>query len=310
MNTSGTVAWTGTRALLAALAVPGCMLLSACAEPQAAIPAPVSPWAAIAKGHISVEGGVINIAAPRPGIVREVAVEEGAEVEAGTLLARIDDREAQLALKVREQERDEARQTLALLQLRLDIARRERERLSNLPGNKAVSVQERDLARDEVMLANAELARQHAALATAEAQIAASRLELEQHVVRAPLAGRIIRRQARPGDGASTLNVTPLFLFAPHGPRIVRADLEERYVNAVQAGQGAEVVLEADESRVYKARVLRLGQVFGGRTDSDDPGEQRDVRVIECVLAVDAPELRIGQRVLVRIAHPDGAGPS
>lgn len=224
------------RAPLVSLAASGCLLLSGCTEPQAANPAPVSPWAAIAKGHVSIEGGIIAIAAPRPGIVREVAVEEGAEVEAGALLARIDDREARLALKVREQERDEARQALALLQLRLDIARREHVRLSNLTGNKAVSAQDRDLARDQVMLANAELLRQQAALATVEAQVAASRLELEQHVVRAPLAGRIIRRQARPGDGASTLNVTPLFLFAPHGPRIVRADLEERYVNAVRAG--------------------------------------------------------------------------
>lgn len=310
MNTRGTVAWTATRALLAALAVPGCMLLSACTQPQAANPAPVSPWAAIAKGHVGIEGGIVSIAAPRPGIVREVAVEEGAEVDAGTVLARIDDREARLALNVREQERDEARQALELLRLRLDIARRELTRLSNLTGNTAVSAQDKDYARDQVALANAELARQHAALATAEAQVAASRLELEQHVVRAPLAGRIIRRQARPGDGVSTLNVTPLFLFAPHGPRIVRADLEERYVNAVQAGQSAEVVLEADESRVYKARVLRLGLVFGARPDSDDPSEQRDVRVIECVLAMDTAELRIGQRVLVRIAHPDGTGPS
>mgnify|MGYP003704551577 CR=1 FL=1 len=40
-------------------------------------------------------------------------MEEGAEVKPGAVLARIDDREANLAMKVREQERDEARQAIA-----------------------------------------------------------------------------------------------------------------------------------------------------------------------------------------------------
>jgi len=105
-------------------------------------------------------------------------------------------------------------------------------------------------------------------------------------------------------------------MFAPNGPRIVRADLEERYVGSVTPGQAAEVTLEAaevtleaDETKVYKAEVLRLGQVFGNRPDNDNPNEKQDVRVIECVLAlVDAPEIRIGQRVLVRIARQDKAG--
>ncbi|MDC8758063.1 HlyD family secretion protein [Janthinobacterium fluminis] len=284
-----------------------CLLLGGCDEtPVNAAPA-ASPWAAIAKGSISIEGGVINIAATRPGIIRQVLAEEGAEVKGGTILARIDDGEAKLALRVREQEYNEARPALALLQLRHGIAQRELKRLAGLAGDDVVSDQERDQARDQVGIAAAEVARQQAALATSGAHVAAAKFEVEQHLVRAPLDGRIVRRQARPGDGASTLNVTPLFLFAPHGPRIVRADLEERFVGAVKAGQAAEVALEADESKVYKARVLRLGQVFGNRPESDDPNEKQDVRVIECVLQIDAPELRIGQRVIVRIARQNGA---
>ena len=251
---------------------------------------------------------MINIAAPRAGIIREVLVEEGAEVKPGAVLARIDDREANLAMKVREQERDEARQALTLLQVKHAIAQRELQRVSALSGDEVVSRQEKDNARDQVKLSASELARQQAVVATSDAQVAASKLEVDQHVVRAPLAGRIIRRQARPGDGTSTLNVTPLFMFAPTR-RASCAHMEERYVGAVEAGQAAEVTLEADETKVYKAKVLRLGQVFGNRPDNDDPNEKQDVRVIECVLAlVDAPEIRIGQRVLVRIARPGKAG--
>ena len=281
-----------------------CILLSACSEQKIAPPPVSSPWAAVAKGSISIEGGLISVAATRPGIVKEVLAEEGTAVKAGSILARIDDREAKQALKVREQERAEQQPALAILQLRHSIAQRELKRLLSVPGDEVVTGQERDQARDQVNLASAELARQKAALATAEVHLASAQLEVDQHIVRAPLDGRIVRRQARPGDGASTLNVTPLFVLAPHGPRIVRAELEERFVGAVEVGQTAEVVLEASESKVYKAQVLRLGQVFGNRPDSDDPTEKQDVRVIECVLAIDAPELRIGQRVIVRIAKP------
>ncbi|WP_338848523.1 HlyD family efflux transporter periplasmic adaptor subunit [Massilia sp. W12] len=291
-----------------ALSLPlACILLSACSEAKIEKPVPVSPWAAIAKGSISVEGGLISIAAARPGIVKTVLVEEGAEVKAGDVLAQIDDREAKQALKVREHERDQHQPAIALLQTRLTIAEREQKRLSSLSGDDVVTGQQRDQANDEAKLAKGELMREKAALATAEAQVSSARLEVDQHIVRAPLDGRIVRRQARPGDGTSTLNVTPLFILAPHGPRIVRAELEERFVSAVEIGQSAEVTLEASESKVYKARVLRLGQVFGNRPETDDPTEKQDVRVIECVLAIDAPELRIGQRVIVRIAKPHGA---
>ncbi|GGY14716.1 HlyD family secretion protein [Paludibacterium paludis] len=286
------------------------VLLTGCSEPEKTKAPIVSPWAAVAKGSVSIEGGIINIAAPRPGIVRQVEVEEGAEVKTGQVLARIDDREAMLAHKVREREQQAAREELKLAQTKLAIAQRELRRVESLPGDDEVSRQDKDNARDQVNLAISELDKQKAALTVADAQMAASQLEVERHVVRAPQDGRIIRRQAKPGDGTSTLNVTPLFQFAPNGPRIIRADLEERFVNSVQPGQAAEVTLEADDKKTYKARVLRLGQVFGNRPETDDPNEKQDMRIIECVLSVEAPQLRIGQRVIVRIVRQDGAGKS
>jgi hypothetical protein len=62
------------------------------------------------------------------------------------------------------------------------------------------------------------------------------------------------------------------------------------------------VTLEADEQQRFKARVLRLGTVVGNRTAGDDPAERQDARVVECVLALEAQTLRIGQRVIVRFA--------
>ena len=71
----------------------------------------------------------------------------------------------------------------------------------------------------------------------------------------------------------------------------------------------AEVVLEADETRVLKGKITRIGQAFGARAPSDDPAERADVRTIEMIVALEAGqnEPLIGQRVLVRISK--GARP-
>jgi HlyD family secretion protein len=56
-----------------------------------------TPYAAVAAGKVDIEGGLVDIAARQPGVVREVLVQEGAEVVKDQVLARLDDQEARLA---------------------------------------------------------------------------------------------------------------------------------------------------------------------------------------------------------------------
>lgn len=146
-------------------------------------------------------------------------------------------------------------------------------------------------------LENVALPLQYAGIAAGEARRRAA----------AALAGQIIQRQARPGNGVSTLNVTPLFLFAPDGPRIARVEVEEHALPEIAVGQSVEVVLDADHRQRWTAHVLRIGRMVGARTPSDDPTERQDNRVVEVVLSIDAPEALIGQRVVARFAARNGA---
>ncbi|HWU13845.1 MAG TPA: hemolysin secretion protein D, partial [Caulobacter sp.] len=63
----------------------------------AAVQEEPSPYAAIANGKADVEGGIIQVAARRQGIVREVFVQEGQDVVAGQALAKQEDDDARLA---------------------------------------------------------------------------------------------------------------------------------------------------------------------------------------------------------------------
>src|SRR4051812_41014380 len=50
-----------------------------------------SPYATIASGKADVEGGIINVAARRSGIVQAVLVQEGEHVSKGQILAQQED---------------------------------------------------------------------------------------------------------------------------------------------------------------------------------------------------------------------------
>lgn len=296
---------TSTRSAAACVAALLSASLAACGQPEPKPSAATSAAQpiAIAKGKIDVEGGVIRLAAQREGLIQDVFAEEGDRVRKGQVLAQIDTRQANLAVAQARADLSEARARLMTATARSSAADREARRLAGLGQIDAVAGQEADKAADEAQVQRGELAAARAGVEVAEQKLRTQEFEIEAHQVRAPLDGRIVRRSAKPGDGASTLNVTELFLLAPDTARIVRAELDEQFVGDVKPGQRADILLEYDEKQVFRGRVLRLGEVFGSRKlANDDPNERQDTRVVEMVVAVEGDQaLRIGQRVLVRV---------
>lgn len=265
----------------------------------------VSPYAAVANGKADVEGGIIQIAARRGGVVREVLVQEGQRVTAGQVLARQEDDEARLALSRAQAEVAQAESQLASIQVDLRTAQREFGRTKTLVDSGYASSQRLDQQRDQIATAQARLESQQAQVQTARARMNEAAYNLELTVIRAPLAGRIVRRYANPGSGASTLNVSTMFDLEPDAPRIVRAEIVESDIPNISEGQQVEISPEGNPDQVYVGRVLRRAAVFGARKlASDDPSQRSDERVVEVVVAYDNAPLLIGQRVLVKFMKP------
>jgi HlyD family secretion protein len=260
-----------------------------------------SPYAAIASGRADVEGGIIEVAARRGGVVQEVYVQEGDRVVAGQILARQEDEEARLAVSRAHAEVGQVQSQLASLQVNLSAARRELARLQELAPTNFVAAQRLDQARDTVASAEAAIEAQQATIITAQARQREAEYNLELTIIRAPMSGRIARRYAQPGAGASTLNVSTMFDLEPDTQRIVRAEIVESDLPNVTIGQQVEITPENDPTRIYVGQVLRRATMFGARQlQSDTPGQQTDERVVEVVVAVDDGALLIGQRVLVK----------
>ncbi|RYG36606.1 MAG: HlyD family efflux transporter periplasmic adaptor subunit [Burkholderiales bacterium] len=283
---------------------------SAPAKPGVSLSAVNTPYAAIAAGKVDIEGGLVDVAARAPGIVKEVFVQEGDVVKANQILARQDDDDARLSRNRVAAQLAQTEAQIPVLEVQLAAADREEKRLARLIAEDATSQQLYQQAQDNTRQFGAQLNAQKASIALVRAQLAEANYQMELYVIRAPTDGTIVRRYANPGSGASTFSVTAMFQLQPDSKRIVRAEVEERSVSLVKAGQKVEIVPESDQAKSYAGEVIRIAAVMGARKlRSDDPSERADERVVEVVVDAEQAPVLVGQRVLVKFLK-DGAVPT
>lgn len=283
-----------------ALSLEGCGKSGASTHTPAGAARP-SPYATIANGKVDIEGGVIEIAARRFGVIKDVLVHEGDVVHKGQILARQEDRDSILAINSARAAVEQAQSQLVLNEVNVRTAQREYDRLAKLASSNAVAVQQLDQARDAVATAQAQLGIQRSAIQSAQAQLAQAEYNEELTNIRAPMDGKIIRRYANPGAGASTLNVSNMFDLEPDLPRIIRAEIVESAIPDVHVDQQAEIIDEVDSNKVWTGHVIRIAATFGSRKlKSDSATEASDERVVEVVVSADNAPFLIGQRVMVK----------
>lgn len=277
--------------------------LAACSEgahdKPAAVAAP-GAWLAIARGQVDVEGGLVRVVAARDGRVEEVRVEEGDTVRQGDVLVLLDQRQARSGVGIAQASLVQAQAQVDVLRARLGPAQVQSGRIAEAAMADAVTGQSADDAATSLAVLKAELGAAEAAVSLARAHVDAAKVELDAQSVRAPAGGRIVRRSVHVGDALSAQAAAELFQLLPDRPRIVRAELNEAYVDLVKPGMQAEVVRDSDQGTAIPARVLRVGEVFGASRLTDDPVERAGAHDVECVLQLEGSDFRIGQRVLVR----------
>lgn len=283
------------------------LTLAACSKSaQPAADAAASPYAAVARGRIDIEGGLLTLNMPREGVLASVAVHEGDSVKQGQLLAALGARPAQLAVDSAQAQVEQAQAQLKLLAVKRAAAKLRARRLAAAAAAGAGDGQSADDAREASAQLDAEQAADQAVADMATQKLAEAKYELTQRSLHTPFDATVVHVTAQPGASVSPSDA--LFTLLPDKPRIVRAELNESFVGAVHPGMHAEVVANDDtENGKWSAHVLRIGQVYGPSMLENDPQTRANARTVECVLAFDQPEqqLRIGQRVIVRFM-PDG----
>ncbi len=291
------------------LALAVAWLLPACSSSSSQSPAsnpaqPAAAYAAVARGRVDIEGGLLNLSMPREGTLAKVAVHEGDRVKQGQLLAELDTEPARLAVEAAQVQLEQAQAQLKLLDVRQVAAKQRAGRLAAAVAAGAGDGQSADDAREAAAQVDADRQAARAASSMASHKLDETRYELKQRSLFAPFDAEVVRVSAQPGASVSPAS-GPLFILLPQKPRIVRAELNDSFIGTIQPGMHAEVTADnsRDDAR-WSAHVLRVGQVYGPATLENDPQVRANARTVECVLAFDQPQnLRIGQRVMVRFDH-------
>jgi multidrug resistance efflux pump len=156
-------------------------------------------------------------------------------------------------------------------------------------------------------------------LKQAQIQRDQARHQLDECTLKAPTAGTVQHISVGVGD---IVTATPVPMiggtgaslvvrFAPDEPPLVRAEVDQEFVDRIQVGQTALIRDDTHSGASWRGKVQRIaGWYEQGKPTTLDPAAFTDVRTVECLIAIDPgqPPLRIGQRMRVMIGRVTPAG--
>jgi multidrug resistance efflux pump len=288
-----------------------------------------NPYSRAVAGSGLIEAQTENIAIGShvAGVVQEVLVKVGQQVQAGDKLFRLDDRHLQAELKVRQANLCAAE---AKLHRTLELPRPEelpatearvREAEANLRSEqdqlaRIVDLQrQRAAAPEEIIrreqftnMAREQLARNRADLALlkagswepdraisraevaqAKAQVEQTLIELDRLLVRAPVNGEALQVNVRPGE----------FVGAPPGQALVvlgdihklhlRADIDEHDIARFRTAAAAMASVRGTPEQKYALHFVRVEPyVVPKKSLTGSTTERVDTRVLQVIYAVEA----------------------
>lgn len=199
---------------------------------------------------------VVGVSSKIIGKVVEVLVDQGDSVTAGQILARLEAKDFEDAVRVAAAQVHQAEATLA--KAKVDF---ERQR----------ALVERNLvARADYDAAETALRVAEALLGTAEANLGVARAKLADTQIASPASGVVATRNLE--VGSTVVPGGPIFRIAASPPWVM-AQVDERVTGALRPGQPARVVFAATASLGSAGHVARLS------TEVDRVTEEREVDV-------------------------------
>lgn len=254
-------------------------------------------------GNGRIETYEVRVGVEVAGRLLEINAIEGATLDQGALVARIDESDYALQAEQAAAQRTAALRSASKLAPQIDVAKHHAEtaktdlrRFESLASQGAVSTRERDLQRNanEAALNQVRTLQEQRAEAQAQAEVASRSLALAQSRIGktriyAPMSGAVLQRLAEPGE-----------VVVPGQAVAVMADLStirlkvfitERDLGKVRLGLPARIRVDAFKERDFPARVARV--------DAQAQFTPRDVHMED-------ERSRTVFGVILEAANPDG----
>jgi RND family efflux transporter MFP subunit len=216
-----------------------------------------------ASGYV-VARRLATVSSKVTGRIDEVLFEEGASVQQGQVLARLDPSTTRAQYEVESRSLEAARRSLGEIDVRLDDARRTLARNQSLVERKLVSQSVLDGSEAEVAALEARLAEANAEVAVARSRVALAQQGVDDLAIRAPFAGVVISKDAQPGETVSPMSAgggftrTGIATIVDMDSREIEVDVNEAYINRVHDGQKVAAVLDAYPDWTIPGHVISI----------------------------------------------------
>ena len=273
-------------------------------------------------GVVEAQSENIAVGSATPGVVVEVLVKVGDEIEPGKPLFRLDDRELRGELAVRKAAVSQARSNLIRLEAEprretippliasVNEARANsvgaadaRRRAEGLFARQAIAEQDVIERRQADSSAQAALERAEAELALreagswtydrdisraavleAEADLAKVEIDLDRLTVRALVAGKVLQVNVRPGEFVGAPPGQPLVIVGDVDRLHVRVDIDEFEIDRFDPAAPARAIPRGAAGSEYTLEFVRiLPFVVPKKSLTGDNSERVDTRVLQVI---------------------------
>lgn len=216
-----------------------------------------------ATGYVTARRAA-TVSAKVTGRIREVLVEEGQRVEAGEVLAYIDDATEQAQLELASAQLESARAELDELRALLTEAEQNLRRVRELAERQLVSQRELDSAVASTATLQARLQTAGRNIQVAERGVTLRQRQLDDYTIRAPFSGIVIDKNAQPGEMISAISAgggftrTGICTIVDMESLEIEVDVNEAFIQRVRAGQRVSAALDAYPEQRIPAEVIAI----------------------------------------------------
>ena len=271
----------------------GAMVLHDRATPSSSTLADTSPIAdngqVAGSGIVEASTGTIAVGTPVTGLVDRMDVTWGQHVAKGAPLFRIDARDLLNRRVTLVAAIEQARAGLPAVQRKLDAV--SDPRMAGF------------VTRNDLVQRQSDLAVARSNITAARAQLLELDAEVGRRTVRAPVTGRVLKINIRPGEVAEATTVAgPVLLLGGDDRLNVRVDIDEHDAWRVRGGVSGKAFVPGNHQLYTPLRFVRVEPFVQPKTSlTGAAAERTDTRVLQLIYSFDPKALPvyIGQQVEV-----------
>jgi RND family efflux transporter MFP subunit len=227
-------------------------------------PLPTSPPVEPVDNSIVVTGPIIvehqvDITAQREGVVAKVLFDAPSRIKAGTVLARMDDRQLAANLEAARAKSRSIENDLKNWEAEAEVLKADYVRQQRLWDLGLTTQEQLEHAKYKAESDQWDIKRVKETLNTSREDERALELEMEKTAITAPFDGVIARRYVR--EGQSVAKGERLFWITAEAPLLMRVTLPEKQFGNVHTGQAVEVTSADVPGEKHRARVKEISPV-------------------------------------------------